>query len=460
MMSNRYAIVLAAGKGTRMKSNLYKVLHQVCGKPMIRHVVDEVRQAKFTDVYVIVGYGAEAVSSCIGQDAVCLLQKEQLGTAHAVLQASDRLAGQEGTTIVLCGDTPLVTHETIEQLIDAQEHEHAAAAVLTARLDNPSGYGRIIRSASGDLERIVEDKDASDDEKNVGEINTGIYSFDNKLLFETLHKVGNENAQGEYYLPDVIQLLIQASKKVIARETPNFEETVGVNDRVQLAAAEKYMKDRINRRLMAQGVTLIDPQTTYISADTVIGQDTVVYPGTIIEGRTEIGSGCTIGPRTQIKSCRIGSESVVNQSVLEESWVGDGVEIGPFSHIRPASRIHNQAHIGNFVEVKKSEIGERSKASHLTYLGDATLGDDVNMGCGTITVNYDGKNKFATHIGNGAFIGCNANLVAPVTIGDGAFVAAGSTITESVNADALAIARSRQTNKENYALKLNYRVNP
>jgi UDP-N-acetylglucosamine diphosphorylase/glucosamine-1-phosphate N-acetyltransferase len=459
-MSNRYAIVLAAGKGTRMKSKLYKVLHQVCGKPMIRHVVDEVGQAKFSKIYVVVGYGAQAVSDCVGTDAVCLLQKEQLGTAHAVLQASSRLTGQEGTTIVLCGDTPLVTHETIEKLIDAQEQEHAAAAVLTAHLDDPAGYGRVIRTASGNLDRIVEEKDATDDEKKVTEINTGIYSFDNRLLFETLGKVGNENAQGEYYLPDVIKLLIQASEKVIARTTTHFEETVGVNDRIQLAAAEKYMRDRINRRFMAQGVTLIDPATTYISADTVIGPDTVIYPGTIIEGSTEIGDGCKIGPRAEIKNCRIGSESLINQSVLEESWVGDRVEIGPFSHIRPLSKIHNQARIGNFVEVKKSEIGERSKASHLTYLGDATLGNDVNMGCGTITVNYDGKNKLATRIGNGAFIGCNANLVAPVTIGDGAFVAAGSTITESVNADALAIARSRQTNKEKYALKLNYRVNP
>ncbi|TGA96523.1 bifunctional UDP-N-acetylglucosamine diphosphorylase/glucosamine-1-phosphate N-acetyltransferase GlmU [Sporolactobacillus shoreae] len=458
-MSTRYAIVLAAGKGTRMKSELYKVLHQICGKPMIRHVIDEIGQAQFSKTFVVVGHGAEDVRSCVGEDAECILQKEQLGTAHAVLQASRQLGGLDGTTIVLCGDAPLITHETIEKLVDFQERQHADAAVLTATLDNPAGYGRVIRSESGSLAKIVEDKDATAEEKRVREINAGVYSFNNRLLFELLGKVGNDNAQGEYYLPDVIALLVKASRKVLALKTEHFEETVGVNNRIQLAAAEKYMRARINRKHMEQGVTLIDPDTTYLSADCSIGSDTVIYPGTVVKGHTQIGSGCTVGPHTEIIDCEIGSGTQVDQSVLEDSWIGNDVQIGPFAHIRPLSKIHNEAKIGNFVEVKKSEIGSRSKASHLTYLGDATLGEDVNMGCGTITVNYDGKNKFATKIGNGAFIGCNANLVAPVTIGDGAFVAAGSTITESVNADALAIARSRQTNKEKYALKLNYRTN-
>ncbi|RYL88182.1 bifunctional UDP-N-acetylglucosamine diphosphorylase/glucosamine-1-phosphate N-acetyltransferase GlmU [Sporolactobacillus sp. THM7-4] len=458
-MSNRYAIILAAGHGTRMNSKLYKVMHQVCGKPMIQHVVDQVNQAHFTKTYVVVGHGADAVQGCIGENANFLLQKEQLGTAHAVLQAEDQLGEQDGTTVVLYGDTPLITHQTIEKLIRFQEDHHAAAAVLTAKLDDPSGYGRIIRNGNGDLAKIVEDKDATDEEKQVKEINTGIYSFDNRKLFSLLGKVNNNNAQSEYYLPDVITLLVQNSEKVIALKTDHFEETLGVNNRLQLAVAEKYMRERINRFHMINGVTLIDPAATYLSAECTIGADTIIYPGTVVSGRTTIGSGCTIGPHTQISNCVIGKETVVNQSVLEDSWVGDRVQIGPFAHIRPLSKIHDQAKIGNFVEVKKSEIGARSKASHLTYLGDAVLGEDVNMGCGTITVNYDGKNKFATHIEDGAFIGCNANLVAPVTIGRGAFVAAGSTITESVNADALAIARSRQTNKENYALKLNYRNN-
>lgn len=459
IMSNRYAIILAAGQGTRMKSKLDKVLHQVCGKPMIRHVVDEVGKTEFSKLYVIVGHGADEVRACVGTDADCLLQKQQLGTAHAVRQAAERLAGLDGTTVVLCGDTPLITHKTIEKLIDFQEQNHAAAAVLTARIGDPSGYGRIIRTGSGNLAKIVEDKDATPEEKKVQEINTGIYSFDNRKLFSLLGQVGNNNAQGEYYLPDVIGLLVQSSEKVLACQTDHFEETAGVNDRLQLAAAEKYMRLRINWNHMRQGVTLVDPEATYLSPECTIGSDTVIYPGTIISGETHIGSGCTIGPHTQIRNCEIGSETIVDQSVLEDSWIGGHVQIGPFAHIRPLSKIHDQAKIGNFVEVKKSEIGARSKASHLTYLGDAVLGEDVNMGCGTITVNYDGKNKFATHIGDGAFIGCNANLVAPVTIGEGAFVAAGSTITESVNADALAIARPRQTNKENYALKLNYRTN-
>ncbi|RYM04892.1 bifunctional UDP-N-acetylglucosamine diphosphorylase/glucosamine-1-phosphate N-acetyltransferase GlmU [Sporolactobacillus sp. THM7-7] len=458
-MSNRYAIILAAGQGTRMNSKLYKVMHPVCGKPMIRHVVDEVKQTNFAKTYVIVGHGAETVEACVGEDADCILQKEQLGTAHAVLQAKPRIGKEDGTTVVLYGDTPLVTHQTIEKLIGLQEAHHAAAAVLTARTDDPAGYGRIIRKNDGTLAKIVEDKDAASEEKKVKEINTGIYSFDNRKLFSLLEKVDNHNAQGEYYLPDVIGLLVKASEKVIAYRTDHFEETVGVNDRMQLAAAEKYMRLRINRRHMRNGVTLIDPDTTYLSAECVIGADTVIYPGTVISGRTCIGSGCSIGPHTQIKNCLIGSGTAVNQSVLEDSQIGDQVQIGPFAHIRPLSKIHDQVKIGNFVEVKKTEIGARSKASHLTYLGDAQLGEDVNMGCGTITVNYDGKNKFATHIGDGAFIGCNANLVAPVTIGTGAYVAAGSTITESVNSDALAIARSRQTNKENYAQKLNYRTN-
>ncbi|MDN3956907.1 bifunctional UDP-N-acetylglucosamine diphosphorylase/glucosamine-1-phosphate N-acetyltransferase GlmU [Sporolactobacillus laevolacticus] len=458
-MSNRYAIILAAGKGTRMKSKLYKVLHQVCGKPMIRHVVDEAGRADFSKIYVIVGHGANDVKAAVGKDAECLLQKEQLGTGHAVLQAADQLADLDGTTVVLYGDTPLITHQTIEKLIHIQEEQHAAAAVLTATIEDPTGYGRVIRDASGNVAKIVEDKDANSDEKRVKEINTGIYCFNNRKLFTLLRQVTNNNAQGEYYLPDVIGLLVQGSEKVIAYETESFEETLGVNDRIQLAAAGKYMQEHINQTMMKNGVTLVDPASTYLSAECTIGNDTVIYPGTIISGQSRIGSGCTVGPHSQIKNCVIGDETQIEQSVLEDSWIGNRVQIGPFAHIRPLSKIHDQAKVGNFVEVKNTEIGERSKASHLTYLGDATLGKDVNMGCGTITVNYDGKDKFATKIGDGAFIGCNANLVAPVTIGEGAFVAAGSTITQSVNNNALAIARSRQTNKENYALKLNYRAN-
>lgn len=454
-MSNRYAVILAAGQGTRMKSRLYKVLHKVCGKPMIQHIVDEVAKLDLAKTVAVIGCGAEAVKEKLGDKVEFVLQEKQLGTAHAVQQAAAILEKLEGTTVVLCGDTPLVTHETIERLLDHHEKSHASATILTTTIDDPSGYGRVIRHSSGHVTGIVEDKDATSEEKQIKEINTGIYCFNNRKLFETLKKVKNNNAQGEYYLPDVIGILVAASEKVAAFRTDHFEEIIGVNDRVALAAAEKFMRKRINTYHMMHGVTLIDPETTYISADSKIDSDTIIYPGTVISGATSIGEGCIVGPNTQIKDCQIGLETTVNQSVLEDSQVGNHVHIGPFAHIRPLSKVGNEAKIGNFVEVKKSVIGDGSKASHLTYLGDAEIGRDVNIGCGSITVNYDGKNKFVTRIEDGAFIGCNANLVAPVTVGKGAFVAAGSTITDSVNDNALAIARTRQTNKENYALKLN-----
>ncbi|MCO7127728.1 bifunctional UDP-N-acetylglucosamine diphosphorylase/glucosamine-1-phosphate N-acetyltransferase GlmU [Sporolactobacillus shoreicorticis] len=362
-MSNRFAIILAAGKGTRMRSKLYKVLHQVCGKPMIRHVIDEAEKADFAKIYVIVGHGANEVKAAVGNEAECLLQKEQLGTGHAVLQALDPLAERAGTTVVLCGDTPLITHQTIEKLIRIQEENQAAAAVLTAELEDPTGYGRVIRDSSGNVAKIVEHKDANPEEKRVKEINTGIYSFDNRKLFALLKQVTNNNAQGEYYLPDVIGLLVRNSEKVIAHATEQFEETVGVNDRIQLAVAENYMRIRINRAMMQDGVTLIDPDTTYLSAECKIGMDTVIYPGTVIAGKTRIGSGCTIGAYSQIRDCVIGDGAQIDQSVLENSTIGRNVQIGPFAHIRPLSKIHDQTKVGSFVDVKNTDIGERSGPS-------------------------------------------------------------------------------------------------
>ncbi|WP_283163418.1 bifunctional UDP-N-acetylglucosamine diphosphorylase/glucosamine-1-phosphate N-acetyltransferase GlmU [Sporolactobacillus mangiferae] len=358
-MSKRFAVILAAGKGTRMKSKLYKVLHPVCGKPMIRHVVDTVKNADFSKVYVVVGHGAEQVEATVGTDAECLTQREQLGTGHAVLQAAGRLSEQEGTTVVLCGDTPLITYQTIERLMQVQEKHHAAAAVLTAHLEDPTGYGRIVRDRSGHVAKIVEDKDANSDEKRVKEINTGIYSFDNRKLFALLKQVTNHNAQGEYYLPDVIGLLVQKSEKVIAYATEHFEETVGVNDRMQLAAAGKYMQDRINRAVMQNGVTLIDPSTTYLSADCVIGGDTVVYPGAVIEGNTRIGNGCRIGAHSYIRDCIIGNSVQIDQSVLEGVTIGNDVQIGPFAHIRPLSKVHGRVNAGHSVDAGNMDIGER-----------------------------------------------------------------------------------------------------
>jgi bifunctional UDP-N-acetylglucosamine pyrophosphorylase / glucosamine-1-phosphate N-acetyltransferase len=458
-MTNRYAVILAAGQGTRMKSKLYKVLHPVCGKPMVQHVVEQISSLQMKQMVAVVGHGAEKVQEQLGDHIQYVLQEEQLGTAHAVMQAEEVLANEEGVTLVVCGDTPLITSETMDKLIAEHESLGAKATILTAKPEDPTGYGRIIRNSEGTVERNVEHKDATEEERKVTEINTGTYCFDNKALFDALKKVNNDNVQGEYYLPDVIEILKDAGEVVAAYQTPDFNETLGVNDRVALSKAESFMKKRINERHMRNGVTLIDPEQTYISDDAEIGSDTVIYPGTVILGNTKIGEENIIGPQSEIKDSVVGNGNMIRQSVIHDSEVGNETAIGPFAHIRPKSVLENNVKIGNFVEVKKSVMSTGSKASHLSYIGDAEIGKDVNLGCGSITVNYDGKNKFLTKVEDGAFIGCNSNLVAPVTVGKNAYVAAGSTITNDVPAESLSIARSRQTVKENYVQKLNEKQN-
>ncbi|NJP39021.1 bifunctional UDP-N-acetylglucosamine diphosphorylase/glucosamine-1-phosphate N-acetyltransferase GlmU [Alkalicoccus luteus] len=449
-MTNRFAVVLAAGKGTRMKSSLYKVLHPVGGKPMVQHVTDQLQQCGLEKMVTVVGHGADTVKDQLGSVTDYVLQAEQLGTGHAVMQAEEQLGGKSGTTLVVCGDTPLLTAETLQNLLDAHEAKEAKATILTAHADNPAGYGRVIRDGAGKVVKIVEQKDASDEEKQVQEINTGTYCFDNAALFDTLRRVGNDNAQGEYYLPDVIEILQEQGEAVFAHQSSDFHETMGVNDRVALSQAEAHLKKRINEHWMREGVTITDPDSVYIGADVMIGSDTVLYPGTMLQGDTQVGSGCEIGPHTEIRDSRIADETVIRQSVVHRSSIGSRAAVGPFAHIRPETALEDEVRVGNFVELKKMRMGTGSKASHLSYLGDADIGAGVNVGCGSITVNYDGKNKHLTTIEDDAFIGCNSNLIAPVTVGRGSYVAAGSTITDDVPGESLAIARQRQTNKEGY----------
>ncbi|WP_391206163.1 bifunctional UDP-N-acetylglucosamine diphosphorylase/glucosamine-1-phosphate N-acetyltransferase GlmU [Psychrobacillus sp. L4] len=453
-MTNTYAVVLAAGKGTRMKSSLYKVLHPVCGKPMVEHVVANMEKLGVNKIVTIVGHGAETVQSKLGTRSEYALQAEQLGTAHAVLQAEASLLNLSGTTIVICGDTPLITAETMRDLLDLHKETGAKATILTAIATNPTGYGRVIRAEDGSVKSIVEQKDASTEEQLVNEINSGTYCFDNEALFKALKLVKNENAQGEYYLPDVIEILQKNGEVISAYAAKDLDEILGINDRIALSQAEQTMRSRIAHHHMREGVTIIDPQNTYISSDAVIGADTVIQPGVTIEGNTTIGKNCTIGPNSHIVSSIIGNGTTIHSSVILSSEVGNHTAIGPFAHIRPQTEVGNDVKIGNFVEVKKSTVGNGSKISHLSYMGDASIGSNVNIGCGTITVNYDGKNKFVTKIEDDAFVGCNSNLVAPVTIGNKAYVAAGSTITKDVPGEALAIGRARQENKLGYVEKL------
>lgn len=454
----RLAVILAAGQGKRMKSKLYKVLHPVCGKPMVGHVMDTVREVGVTRSVVIVGHGAEAVQSYLGDAAEYALQAEQLGTGHAVKQAKQLLANEHGTTIVICGDTPLVTAETLEGLIELHESGKAAATILTAELTRPQGYGRVIRSENGSVQRIVEQKDCTPQEDQVSEINTGTYCFDNAKLFAALEKVTNANVQQEYYLTDVIGILNGEGEIIQAYLTPDDSESIGVNDRVALSEAEGFMRQRIVRKHMLNGVTVIDPSSTYIGSDVVIGSDTVLYPGTLLHGKTEIGESCVIGPQAELQDTIVHEGATIKYSVLSETEVGAGTSVGPFAYLRPGTKLGQNVKIGDFVEVKNATIGDDSKVSHLSYIGDAKIGKNVNIGCGAITVNYDGYNKSITEIEDDAFVGSNVNLIAPIKVGKGAYVVAGSTITHAVPENDLAIARPRQENKSGYAEKIRARA--
>ncbi len=449
-MKNRYVVVLAAGQGTRMKSKLFKVMHPVMGRPMVGHVVNAALNAQATKVITITGFGAEMIQEYLGDRSEYVYQEEQLGTAHAVEQARELLEGKEGTTVVLSGDTPLLRAETLEQLMDEHENTEAKATILTALAKDPHGYGRVIRAKDGSVAKVVEEKDANEEERAVREINTGTYCFDNKELFEALKKVDNNNAQGEYYLPDVLEILKDNNEQVGAYQLDNMDEALGVNNRVALSQATAIMRDRINETHMINGVTLIDSKNTYIETEVEIGRDTVIEPGVYLKGNTVLGEDVVVGMHSVIEDSEIADGVEIRQSVLESAAVGKGSDIGPHSHLRNGAILGEKVHIGNYVEIKKSTIGDHTKAGHHTYIGDAQVGKHVNIGCGVVFANFNGKTKNKTFVGDHSFVGSNANLVAPVNLGKNSFVAAGSTITEEVPENALGLARARQVNKEEF----------
>lgn len=453
-MNNHYAIILAAGKGTRMKSKQYKVLHHVANKAMVEHVVDNVQKAGFDEIITVVGHGAKEVEQIIGNRSDFVLQEEQLGTGHAVLQVKEHLANKEGVTLVICGDTPLITVSTLNNLVHVHETTQTKATVLTAFAEEPFGYGRIVRNKAGYVEQIVEEKDASDKERLIQEVNTGTYVFDNRTLFEALLEVGNNNEQGEYYLPDVIGIIQNRGGKISAYQMADFDEALGVNDRVALAKANQIFYRRNNQYWMREGVTIVDPDTVYIDPDVVIGKDTIIEPQVRLKGSTHIGENCHIHSFSEIRDSRIADEVTIISSCLEEASVESHCSIGPMAHLRPKAKLGQHVHIGNFVEVKNATLGDHTKAGHLSYIGDAQLGRFINISCGVIFCNYDGINKKRSTIEDYSFIGSNSNIVAPVEIADHSFIAAGSTINRSVPSQALAVARARQENKENYWNKL------
>lgn len=457
-LAEQCAVILAAGLGTRMKSRRHKVVHEVCGKPMVRHVVDHLRAAGIRRIVVVVGHRAEQVRQVLGDEVEYAVQEQPLGTGHAVLQAAPLLEGTGGQTLVVCGDTPLIRPETFARLADLQRNAGAAVSILTAEVDNPAGYGRIVRDGSGDVQAIVEDRDADEEIRRIREVNAGTYCFQTEQLFAVVRKLDNANRQGEYYLTDCIARLRREGLRAAALRLDHPEEMLGVNDRVQLAAVERIMRRWLLEKWMREGVTVVDPQSTYIDADVVIGADTVLLPGTHLESGTRIGEACRIGPNVRLRGTVVEDGVTVEQSVVLDSVLRTGCSVGPFAFIRPGSDVGPGAKVGDFVEIKNAVIGARTKAAHLTYIGDADVGEDVIFGCGTITVNYDGVQKHRTVVGSRTFVGCNSNLVAPVRIGADAYVAAGSTITRDVPDGALAIARERQVNKEGYAAKLQRRL--
>ncbi|MCH8274733.1 MAG: bifunctional UDP-N-acetylglucosamine diphosphorylase/glucosamine-1-phosphate N-acetyltransferase GlmU [Armatimonadetes bacterium] len=450
-MQKLAGIVLAAGKGTRMKSALPKALHRLCGLPMAEHVGRAMIEAGVERPIMVVGYGAERVKAELGDKYEYVVQEEQNGTGHACLMALPALGNRDGPILVAPGDAPLITGEALASLTGAALEHSAQCALATCEMSDPTGYGRVVRDDSGRPVRIVEEADADDSQKQIGEVCTSFYCFEPSVLRELLPQLGTENAKGEQYLTDLIALIAERGGKSVTLKFEDARLLEGVNDRWQLASAAKALRLRVLKRLALDGVTVEDPDSTYVDAGVEIGEDTVIRPMTVVEGDTKIGSGCEIGPQTRVTECEIGDGCTVFMSHLNRARIGRGCRVGPFANLRPGTSLGERVKVGNYVEIKNAEVGEDASLAHLTYVGDATVGPRTNIGAGTIVCNYDGLKKHVTEIGADVFIGSNSTLVAPLKIGDGAMTAGGSVITEDVPNDALAIGRGRQVNKEGWA---------
>ncbi|WP_417203969.1 bifunctional UDP-N-acetylglucosamine diphosphorylase/glucosamine-1-phosphate N-acetyltransferase GlmU [Acetoanaerobium sticklandii] len=447
---NLKIVILAAGQGTRMKSKIPKVLHKVLDKPMLDHVMEAAQVVTNNKPIVVIGHMSDMVREHLGDKAEIALQEEQLGTGHAVMMA-EHYIDDEDEVLILCGDTPLIKGETLKEMTKIKS-EGYAAVVMSAVEDDPTGYGRIIRDGSNDFMRIREQKDASEEEKAIKEINAGMYIIDGKLLKENLSKLSVNNAQREYYLTDVLEHIKNAGHRIGVYQADKME-IMGVNSRLQLSEAERIMRLDVNKMHMANGVTLIDTNSTYIDKNVKIGRDTIIYPNCHIKGNSVIGEDCIIRENTTIEDSHIEDHVTIKSSTILSSKVGARTKIGPYAYLRPKSVLGEDVKIGDFVEVKNAEIGNGSKASHLSYIGDAVVGKNVNIGCGVVFVNYDGKNKFKSIVEDNAFIGSNSNLVAPVTVKEGGYIATGSTVTVDVPEGALCVARAREVIKEGWRTK-------
>lgn len=446
------AVILAIGEDIKMKSSTPKVLHKILGKPIIDWVMDALNGAQADEILSVVGYGKEQVMEYLTGKVKCSIQKQHLGTGHAVMQVKEQL-GDSSSVLVLCGDTPLIDSGSIQELYAHHKNTGNNVTVVSAETDRPFGYDRIVKDSAGNLLKIVEQKDAAPQENTMREINAGIYLFEKSALLCALDSLHHNNTQGEYSLTDAVESIVKDGGKAGTYTVNDSKNILKINNRVQLAEAAKILKQRVNETYMLDGVTIVDPESTYIEPGAVIGKDSVIEPNCQIKTGSHIGSNCVIGPDTIINNSTVGDRTTVLKAVVNDSKIGADTTVGPFAYIRPDSEIGSHVKIGDFVEIKKSRIGNNTKVSHLTYIGDAQVGERVNFGCGTITVNYDGKNKFQTVIEDDAFIGCNTNLVAPVTVREHSFIAAGSTIHKEVPKNALAISRVRQENKEEWVLK-------